>query len=397
MASYTTLDNLRDLTASQMSGAGELTFEPFLSSEVLGWDNRTVVSGHERNAILHSIYSFNAKEGATYNIISNSEFDPLTRIYDSQGNAIFKNIESDDPGGSSADIILGWIAPYTGTYYIDAGWQQNILSSRSSYSLSINEDVDTAISTDNTTSTAEPFLAMLGVTIQQAKDFIFSHANEPTTIFNVAKQYGLSTTKLSEITGFSTSDVSAYFSSFGLDAEKLNKVNSSSGTRDLLAPDLTSFASIIAFNNNTGVLSTKALRESANVFSSLPKDVFEEIYYLKFNPSNFKGAGDGIFTPEELGGITSLGNIPATVETLESLFYGTAINAYRNYDLNEFLDIGANIATAREIEINAYTSPTSDPFNENNEDLAAFITGASLIGHRPQSEISFFDNILQFG
>ena len=53
MASYTTLDNLRDLTASQMSGAGELTFEPFLSSEVLGWDNRTVVSGHERNAFLH--------------------------------------------------------------------------------------------------------------------------------------------------------------------------------------------------------------------------------------------------------------------------------------------------------------------------------------------------------
>jgi len=148
MPSYPTIDYLPDLTASEKANAGGLTFSPSSSNSV-GWDNTAQASGSESYAILHSLYHFDAIAGATYDFASVSYFDPyILLVYDNLGNVILANSESDDPadfylsdGYYGVDSIYDWIAPYTGTYYVDASWHQG--SYYKFYFLSINEDVDT--------------------------------------------------------------------------------------------------------------------------------------------------------------------------------------------------------------------------------------------------------------
>lgn len=146
---YTTIDYLPDLTASDMSRAGTLSFKPYTGSGTSGWDFEAGVYGVNSYALLHDTYKFTAKEGATYDVISTSYFDPfLLRIYDAQGNTIVANDESDDGSDFylsgtyySNDIIWNWTAPYTGTYYVAANWNQG--SFYKFYALSLYEDVDT--------------------------------------------------------------------------------------------------------------------------------------------------------------------------------------------------------------------------------------------------------------
>ena len=208
---------------------------------------------------------------------------------------------------------------------------------------------------------------------------------------------------LSEITGFSTDIISGYFASYGIDATELNSNSmnpdddSSAGKRDLLSPDMVSLANVISFNENTGVLSTAALRESITSFIGL------EVYNSRFEPNNFKGSEDGVFTPEELGGITHLGNIPATRENLESLFYGTAINAYRNFSFEEFADLSLNNNgdpnETRELEIAAYSSSTNNPLISNDTDLAFQVQNVGISGWVSvdgNDVPPFFDGILIF-
>jgi len=148
MTTYTTLDYLPDLTQSEMSNSPQLSFLPY-SVPSAGWDNKAEVYGLDANALLHHNYVFYAKEGATYDIVSTSYFDPyLLRIFDAQGNTIAANDEYDDgadillsDGYYSQDIIWNWAAPYTGTYYVSASWHQG--SYYKFYDLSLFEDVDT--------------------------------------------------------------------------------------------------------------------------------------------------------------------------------------------------------------------------------------------------------------
>ncbi len=384
MASYTTLDFLPDLTPSQLSDAELLTFSP-ISPPLADsdWDNAISVLGSEPHAILHSIYRFDAKNEATYDTFSRSAMDPfLLIIYDNQGNAIQTNSESSE-FLEKHDVIFDWIAPYTGTYYVNASWNQTV--SDTFYSLSIYEDIDTVTSTDIAVSAATlSHLTSLGVTVQQANDFILLHVNEPTIIYNTAKQNDVTTVMLSEITGFATSDINGYFASYGLnttelDSNSLDPIDTgTSDKRDLLSPDMVVFGAVISFNENSGVLSTAALKESILSFTG------PDVYNSRFNPSNFKGSEDGIFTPEELGGISHLGNIPATSESLESLFFGTAINARRNFSFDEFVDIslnnGGDYTKTRELEINAYSSPTNDPYFKNDTDIAFVVNTAGISG-----------------
>lgn len=147
---YATLDYLPDLTFSQMATARTLTFKPH-SVPSIGWDRVADVYGDNSFAILHSLYKFTAMQGATYDLFSTSHLDPyLLRIYDQYGNAIVANSESDDgapvylpsAGGSySQDVIFDWVAPYSGTYYVDASWNQG--SFFKYYSLNLYEDKDT--------------------------------------------------------------------------------------------------------------------------------------------------------------------------------------------------------------------------------------------------------------
>lgn len=179
-----TIDYLPDLTASEMSSAGTLKFEPYSAAGV-SWDNHAVVFGSEKYAILHSIYRFSATEGATYDITSVSFLDPfLLRIYDQNGNTIVANDEKDDlPITTTAtyqtDMILDWVAPSTGTYYVDASWNQG--TSNTNYFLFVDEDIDTidetsAIDSDRVFNWAESVYSHLFPNHPDSQDVFGYHA-----------------------------------------------------------------------------------------------------------------------------------------------------------------------------------------------------------------------------
>lgn len=140
---YNTLDYLPDLTFSQIAFSNSLIFEP-TSPTAIPLDN--VALGFRSEAYnlfgYSAIYEFQAKEGATYKIMSWGPSDPSLLLYDKSGNAIKKNSESDDATNLalSSDDIIGWVAPYTGKYYIDAGWNDYSVSSGM---LLVYEDIDT--------------------------------------------------------------------------------------------------------------------------------------------------------------------------------------------------------------------------------------------------------------
>jgi hypothetical protein len=153
VTTYATLDHLPDLTLSQMAKARTLSFGAY-SSTSTGWDRVASVYGTNSGALLHSVYKFTATAGATYDLFSLSYYDPfLLRIYDFSGNTMVANQEGDDggsvdlPGSAGSyeqDVIFSWVAPYSGTYYVDASWQQGNYFTY--YSLNLYEDKDTAIS-----------------------------------------------------------------------------------------------------------------------------------------------------------------------------------------------------------------------------------------------------------
>lgn len=113
-----TLDQVPDLSASQMLNARALAFFPY-ANETSGWDARAEVSGSSASGLLPPLHRFDGVAGATYRIQSTSLFDPVSlRIHDRDGNAIVVNDESDDPppsvrsdGTYNTDVIQNWVAP----------------------------------------------------------------------------------------------------------------------------------------------------------------------------------------------------------------------------------------------------------------------------------------------
>ena len=149
MALYETIDYLVELSKYEINHAGTLTFD-VAAANINGWDYTASVSGSEQYAILHSLYSFHAEAGATYDMFSLSYYEPFIMIiYDYLGNPITFNDDAKDP----ADVVLSdgisysraaiwdWVAPYTGTYYIDASWYQGEVFK--TYALVLEEDVNT--------------------------------------------------------------------------------------------------------------------------------------------------------------------------------------------------------------------------------------------------------------
>ena len=167
MRKYSTIDFLPDLTAKEMSEAIRLTYD-FSSPNSVEWDFEGSAFGIEPNAILHSIYSFDAAEGATYDIFSVSFLDPfLLILYDQNGNVIEVNSEFNDPADfilddipHGVDHLVDWVAPYSGIYYVDASWHQDV--DNTFYSLTIYEDIDTISS--------EPIAAKAGRIFNWAED-----------------------------------------------------------------------------------------------------------------------------------------------------------------------------------------------------------------------------------
>lgn len=175
----------------------------------------------------------------------------------------------------------------------------------------------------------ETQLAKFGITTQQAKDFINSNILNPGEIFQAAKDYGITTEMLGELSGYSVDAVSGYFNSVGENSKNLDY------TKILINSDLNSLESLIATNRKEGVLSNDSLRESV-----LLKIKDHGDYEDFFQPVKSYQDDDGIYDADELG-VSSLASVLATADSLESLFYGSLINIFSRLD-----DVELNQITA---------------------------------------------------
>lgn len=172
-------------------------------------------------------------------------------------------------------------------------------------------------------ATAEQALAHYGATIQQARDFIFSSTNQPSLIFETAEDFDITTPMLSEITGYSTVAIENYFATYGLDAGTLDNI------KIFFNSDPSSVAYLIDFNDQTGNLSTTSLREQVKPL--IEKPIFYDNFFSAVTEYQ---DDDGIYTPDE-SGISHLGNVKATNENIESIFFGTLLNIYKAIDSTE--------------------------------------------------------------
>lgn len=185
---------------------------------------------------------------------------------------------------------------------------------------------------------AASHLAKFGVTVPQALNFLIANVEQPETIFNVASQYAITTEMLGEITNLSPEVVSNYFAASGFDSSKLDD------TSILVNTDLGDLKQFVSFNKNdvahaddvdniSDVLSTESLR---GFVQPLLNDASS--YDSVFGPQFAFQANDGIYDAEELGvdlGVT----VPATNESVESLFYGSLINMFSAFDQAELTPI----------------------------------------------------------
>jgi hypothetical protein len=132
---------LPSLSNTAMSTAKELSFTLYtnpMPQYPNTWDNRAYYSTYEYTS---EIFKISMKEGATYDLFSDSFFDPfILMIYKNDGTPVAANSENNDYS-YDADDIFDFIAPYTGDFYIDASWHQGSYY-KSAY-LSVYEDIDT--------------------------------------------------------------------------------------------------------------------------------------------------------------------------------------------------------------------------------------------------------------
>lgn len=183
-------------------------------------------------------------------------------------------------------------------------------------------------------ATAAQHLPTVGVTLQEAHDFIFSHIDQPSIIYNAAIDHGVTIAMLNEITGYSTNDISEYFKSSELIPEKLNDIS------PFINSDLGIFAHFVNFNNNSGILSTASLHEKVKPLIKNPD--YDDAHF--FGPLWSSQLFDGVYTPDELG-VAHLGNVSATLEdfsNFESLFYGTILNIFKALDQTELDQINSS-------------------------------------------------------
>ncbi len=191
---------------------------------------------------------------------------------------------------------------------------------------------------------AQSHLANYGITVTQARDFIVSNLNDLTGLLAVCEVYGVTNSMLAEIYGgVSDADVIAFFAAHGLDSGILDSDDAPvtpdaplivSEFGDLLPDTISGLASVIRLNDHEGIFANESLR--AEVMALVPGDK----YVTAFNPGLYNGASDGVFTPQEHN-LPGLDNLPATWETMESLYYGTLINTMKAIDNQELAELAA--------------------------------------------------------
>jgi len=123
MTSYATVDDIPDLTSSQMASAIRLEL-PYYGSNTSSYYTALWFPVRQKEMLL----KFEGKKGGTYGINTNSVGDPDSFdliAYDDHGNAIAKDVIQGGPGETSViaqNIIFDFVTPYSGDYYIRASW-----------------------------------------------------------------------------------------------------------------------------------------------------------------------------------------------------------------------------------------------------------------------------------
>lgn len=240
---------------------------------------------------------------------------------------------------------------------------------------------------------AEAHLAKLGFTVQQAKAFIESNASKPDVIFATARQYGVTTNMLSEISGYSNDVIRGYFDASGEKSAELDY------TSLLVNSDLGNLENLVGFNEKTGALSNASLRATVKSFLS-DKNSYEPTF------SAIHTESDGIYDAEELG-VGHLLHVAATNENIESLFYGTLINIFERIDKSELSEINnpsldKNSNEYKQLLLNALTdSPDTIAWSDKQmvdlvtEEAAHIIDqywSASLVGVLDHSYLGIISN-----
>lgn len=188
-------------------------------------------------------------------------------------------------------------------------------------------------------SPAASHLAQYGIDFQDAVAFVQANQGDPTLLFNISHDYGLTFEMLGELFGnLSGGEVEAYFRSHGLlEDEPAPEPEPEPGGAELIPAQWAKVATLVSLNQNTGELSNASIRAKVIAQTS------EAAYYEAFDPMQYETEGvpsDGVLTAEELG-LGHLADLPATVETVESLLYGTIIKIQQSLDLSEALQMSS--------------------------------------------------------
>ncbi|MEN9865985.1 MAG: hypothetical protein RL748_1575, partial [Pseudomonadota bacterium] len=151
---YLISDGVASLSANQLAQAAPLSLLGFAQPDQ-PFENFAFSEGNAFDASTSTIFRFEAVAGATYRFLSIRHQDPqqLT-VYDKHGNPIVLNVEEDDDPNVlledgvpyEQDSIDNWHAPYSGTYYLNAGWQNDDFYP--AYGVAVFEDLGHAVPGD---------------------------------------------------------------------------------------------------------------------------------------------------------------------------------------------------------------------------------------------------------
>jgi hypothetical protein len=231
-------------------------------------------------------------------------------------------------------------------------------------------------------------LATLGVSPEQALQFINANIQSPAVIFGTAVSTATTLNMLGEIVGRSSDEVAAFFLAHGFDPNTLETGTPGPG-QAFVPPELNQLGDLWALNTQTGNLSNAALR--AQAVSAVGG---EANFDMIFNPVHFAGGADGVFAKSDLQFI-HLGQLAATQENLESLFFGTVINLVRRIDVSEHQAISAAADTlVRGVVADAYVDAAESQSVPDSEIPAVAAAIVLLCWNSPGTTL--FDGLLGY-